>query len=412
MNTKTGKARGSITTAQWRIVILCALAQNCTMGFAFGSFGPLLTSTEEHFGVSRSAATMGMSAIMLAIGLLSPVLGNLLQRIGVRTGMALGVLLSALCYWGLALTHSFALAMVLFCLIGVGTCLGAILGPLTLVSRWFTDNRGKMLSLINLPILLFLTPYAIGGLLPVFGREALLSGLGYICLAVAILTFFLPEHPPLPAHKNNPQTAPDNTAAGTLEPIFKRAEFWLLSIGIGIMAGAGTGFVVHVVPFGISKDLTLQAASALLSVYAAAGIAGTLFFGWLCDRIGPPSALTINASVQALLWWSFLHAGGLPLYVIAAALGICMVPLVMMHGAAVSQMFGAATVSRAMGYSYSIKLPFIFTFAPTIALMYESFGDYNAPFLATAALLATAGAAFYLMQRTLKAKQTVAAIPG
>ncbi|HDS1738653.1 MFS transporter [Pseudomonas putida] len=408
MNKHGRHAAGSTSAAQWQVVVLCALAQNCTMGFAFGSFGPLLSSTEEHFGVSRSIATMGMSITMLAIGALSPFLGNLLQHIAVRTGMMLGLLLSAAGYWGLALTNSFGIAIVMFGLIGIGTCLAAILGPLTLVSRWFKSNRGRMLSLINLPIMMLLTPYFIAALLPEFGRLVMLAGLGSICLVLALLMLLLIEHPPVSIHPNTQGTEQGTMSAESMSSIFRRPAFWLLSLGIGIMAGSGTGFVVHIVPFGISKDLTLQGAAGLLSVYAAAGIAGTLLFGWLCDRIGPPAALVLSASSQAVLWWGFLHVDGVSLYGLAAALGVCIVPLVMLHGAAISQMFDAASVSRAMGYSYSIKLPFIFGFAPGMGLLFERFGNYDLPFLLTAILLAAAGLSFYLMLHILRRDRSTA----
>ena len=401
-------AAASRSGARWRVVLLCALAQNCGMGFAFGSFGPLLASTEEHFGVSRAVATMGMSVIMLAIGGLSPFLGNFLQLVSVRWGMLLGALFNAVGYWGLAVTDSFAVALAMFGLIGVGVCLMAILGPLTLISRWFQTNRGKTLSLVNLPIVLFLTPYLVAELLPLYGRFALLGGLGTVCAVLALLMLMLVEHPPVQAQRTGGGAASGATRGEGLASIMKRPTFWLLSLGIGIMAGSGTGFVVHIVPFGMGKQMTLQSASALLSVYAAAGIAGTLFFGWLCDRIGPPAALVISASCQALLWWAFLHADGVSLYVLAAVLGICVVPLVMLHGAAISQMFDAATVSRAMGYSYSIKLPFIFGFAPALGLMFERFGGYDLPFQMTAVLLAVAGASFYLMLLMLRRHKAIA----
>jgi len=407
MDKQSGRTARSISVAQWKVVLLCALAQNCTMGFAFGSFGPLLSSTEEHFGVSRSVATMGMSVIMLAIGGLSPFLGNLLQRLSVRVGMSLGIFLSGAGYWGLALTNSFSVALAMFALIGIGTCLASILGPLTLVSRWFKENRGKMLSLINLPILMFFTPYLVAWLLPEVGRFSLLGGLGTVCLLLVALMQLLVEHPTVTTQSSTLGAQQAVAPAETQVSIFKRSSFWLLSLGIGIMAGSGTAFVVHIVPFGISKDLTLQAASGLLSVYAAAGIAGTLLFGWLCDRIGPPTALVISAASQALLWWGFPHAEGASLYMLAAVLGICIVPLVMLHGAAISQMFDAATVSRAMGYSYSIKLPFIFGFAPGMGLLFERFGNYDLPFLLTAILLATAGVFFYLMLQILRRRRPV-----
>ncbi|WP_254699712.1 MFS transporter [Trinickia violacea] len=376
------------------------------MGLAFGSFGPLLASTEQHFGVPRAAAATGMSMITLAIGGLSPFLGGMQQRVSVRTGMALGALLSAIGYWGLAFTGSFHVALAMFGLIGVGVCLTAILGPLILVSRWFESKRGKVLGIVNLPILLFLTPYIVAETLPRYGRCVLLSAMGTICAALVAVLMLLVEHPPASARAADVAAAQGEEAA----PIMKRPAFWLLSLGIGIVAGAGTGFVVHIVPFGVSRQMSLQSASALLSVYAGAGVGGTALFGWICDRIGPPAALVVSTFCQALLWWSFLYVDGTALYVLAALLGICVVPLVTLHGAAISQMFDTASVSRAMGYSYSIKLPFIFGFAPALGLMFDRFGHYDVPFLITAALLAVAGLFFYVMLLTLHRRKSSLAV--
>src|SRR6266403_4130570 len=79
----------------WRLVLLCFLAQNLSLGFALGSFGPLLASTEQNFGVTRAIAATGMSLIMLAIGVLSPLIGGLLQHLSIRIAMIGGALLSA-----------------------------------------------------------------------------------------------------------------------------------------------------------------------------------------------------------------------------------------------------------------------------------------------------------------------------
>jgi cyanate permease len=395
---------------RWRVVALCFLAQNCAMGFAFGSFGPMLASSEQHFGVSRTVASTGMSLIMLAIGGLSPMLGSLLQRASVRHAMIAGALLSAIGYWGLSLLQSFQLALVMYAFIGVGVCLVAILGPLILISRWFDENRAKMLSVVNLPIVLFVTPYLVGLALPVHGRFGMLAAMGTVFLLLAPTFLLLTEYPPAKVPQPGAAAdAADASAADNAAEILKRPAFWLLSIGIGIMAGAGTGFVVHIVPFGVEKQMSLTAASALLSAYSGAGIFGTLLFGWVADRIGPPAALMISAFCQALLWWGMLQVHGAPLYLVAALLGICVVPLVTLHGAAVSKMFGAARVARAMGYSYSVKLPFIFGFAPAMGWMFDAFGHYRAPFLTTAGLMALSCASFYLMLLSLRKQGGVTA---
>jgi MFS family permease len=382
---------------RWRVVLLCFLAQNCAMGLAFGSFGPLLASTEQQFGVSRALASAGMGVTMLAIGGLSPLLGSLLQRSSVRTWMIVGALLSAAGYAGLAVFHSFPLAVAMYALVGAGVCLLAILGPLVLVSRWFDDNRGKVLSLVNLPLMLFVTPYVIAEMLPRQGRFGVLVGMGAIFVLLIPALMLLVERP---AGLKAPDKAgsEEPVAAESAASILRRPAFWLLSLGIGLVAGAGTGFVVHIVPFGVEKQMPLAAASGVLSVYAGAGILGTLLFGWIADRAGPAAALIISAGCQAFLWWALVQTDGPALYLAAALLGVCVVPLVTLHGAALSAMFGAASVGRAMGFSYSIKLPFIFVFAPAMGWMFQVLGTYRVSFLATAGLMAFAALSFCLMR--------------
>src|SRR3546814_20205848 len=125
-----------------------------------------------------------MGLVLLAIGGRSPVLGGLLQKGSVRSAMIGGAALSALGYWGLALLPSFSLALVMFGLIGTAVCLLGILGPLTLINRWFAQDRSKVLSIANLPIALFVTPFRVAALLPTVRRLASLGGIGPIFVLV------------------------------------------------------------------------------------------------------------------------------------------------------------------------------------------------------------------------------------
>src|SRR5262249_54902156 len=119
-----------------RVLLPCWAAQSLSTSFSFGSFGPLLGATEAHFHISRTAAAAGMSCMYLAMGLLSPMLGGLLQRVSVRTTMFVGAIVSALGYFGLALMPTYPLALLMYPLIGAGVIILSILGPTTLVSRW------------------------------------------------------------------------------------------------------------------------------------------------------------------------------------------------------------------------------------------------------------------------------------
>lgn len=383
----------------WRVILPCFLAQNLAVGFAFGSFGPLLASTEQHFGVTRAVAATGMSLIMLAVGGLAPLLGGLLQKVSVRSAMIGGAALSAVGYLGLALLPSFSLALLMFGLIGTGVSLLAILGPLTLISRWFISGQAKVLSIVNLPIALFVTPFAVAELLPEYGRLAVLAGIATIFLLLIPALLLIVEEPgrigQVPRGTNMDQG--DAAAQGDVKDrplstreILTSPPFWLLSIVIGVISGSGTAFLVHIVPFGMEQDLSLQAASGLLSTYAGAGILGTLLVGWITDRIGPPSTLVLATLFEALVWWGLLHAAGLPLFALAALMGICVVPVTTMHGAALNKLVGPASISRAMGISYAIVLPFIFGFAPLVGVLFDHADGYSLPFLTTASILVIA----------------------
>jgi cyanate permease len=409
----------------WRVVLLCFLAQNLSMGFAVGSFGPLLASTEQHFGVTRAIAATGMSLIMLAIGVLSPLIGGLLQHLSIRIAMIGGALLSAAGYWGLAILPSFSLALLMFGLIGAGVSILAILGPPTLVNRWFISDRGKMLSIVNLPIALFVTPFIIAAVLPNLGRFAILGAMGTICLLLIPLLLLIVEDParvgqvPRGSDSRSIQTSTGKaTDAGTAtnRPLSSReiltsGPFWLLSLGIGLMAGSGTVFMVHIVPFGIEKQMSLQTAASLLSVYGGAGIIGTLLFGWIADFIGPRAALVLSALCQALLWCGLLHVTGLPLFLLAGLLGICVVPGPTLHGAALSNLFGPVNISSAMGISYAVMLPFILSFAPFVGFLFALAGGYRLPFLLTAGMLALACLFFLLMAIDSRRQKTFVLAP-
>lgn len=400
--------------ARWRLVVICFLAQNCAMGLAFGSFGALLQSTEEHFGVSRALASTGMSLMTLAIGGLAPVLGHVLQKISVRLAMVAAAVVSGLAYWGLTVAADFRLALFLYGVIGLGVVVLAILGPLTLLSRWFRDNRAKVLAIVNLPLFMFVTPYLVGEFLPALGREGIFTAMAALFVGLGVILLGLREHPGGAAAVGSRRGMGSAPAAGSVPllttfQIMARPAFWFLSLGIGLMAGIGTVFVVHVVPFGVEGGMPLQQASTLMSVYAGSGVFGLMLFGPLADRLGAATALVIAALSQSLVFWGFLQVNGGVMYCLAALFGLCSIPMVTLHGAALSELFSARDVSKAMGYSYSIKLPFLFSLTPVIGLIHDRTGNYVMAFTACAVLLLAAAGMFAWLVRAVRRERARAA---
>lgn len=393
--------------ARWdgtRTIIICFLAQNLGAGLAFGSFGPLLASNEVHFGVSRTLAASGMSVVLLAIGLLSPIAGALLQTMSVRTAMIGGGVLSTIGYGALASTNLFPLAIVAYAMIGVGVSLLAVLGPLTLVSRWRQRDRGKVLALVNLPLAMFVGPYIIAELLPVLDRVGVFAAMCAIFAVFTPLMVLIVEHPPGRAAERSDAAGKEVKPTSLLGSL----PFWLVSVGVGVIAGAIALFLVHIVPFGLERAMSLPTASALISTYAGSGFVGILLFGWITDRIGAVRALALSAAAQALLWSALLIVEGNMVFVVAALIGISAAPQPTLHGAAMSSLFGSQAV-RAMGLSFAIKLPFLFGAAPLGGALFEQSGGYHLPFLVCSGALVAATGLFMLLLWTTRGREVVAA---
>jgi MFS family permease len=388
----------SNSIARLVVVVLCGVAQNIATGFAFGSFGPLLASTEQHFAVSRTVATTGMSVVTATTGILALLLGGLMGRAPTKPAMVIAALVSAIGYWGLALAPSFGFTLPMYALIGAGVCVLSILGPATIVGRLFDSGRGKVLGLINLPIVLFALPFTIAQILPHVGRSTVLGGMGTIQLMLAaLLLFFLVEKNQAidgRQEKGNHVTAIEADATPlrtdgrlTMTEALHGAPFWFVSIAIGVLNASGSAFVVHIVPFGMEEGLSPEKAAALLSLFAAAGLLGAPLFGWIIDQLGGPATMALNAAIQALLWLCILNVSGPALYATAALLGLCAVPINVLHQATMSEMLESKSVSRGIGLSYVLKLPFIFSFAPLVAYLFERSGGYWLPFVATSGAL-------------------------
>jgi predicted MFS family arabinose efflux permease len=384
---------------RWKLVAVCAVAQNLALGIAFGSFGPLLASNEAHFETTRTVATIGMSVTAVSVGIFAMLLGKLFTHVMIRTAMMGAAFISAIGYAGLAVLPSIYMALPMYALIGLSISVLGIIGPVALVNRWIQDGRGRALGLINLPIVLVLMPFIVAELLPSYGRTGVLLGLGALFLAlIPLLRTFIVDFPgqndQLPA-KSIDAGSRDEPLRGHPEPrrideALRRPHFWLVSVGIGIISGTTGAFVVHSVPFALEKAVSLSSAGALLSVFAAGGLVGAPLLGWIVDRLGGPLTLAVSAACQAALWASLPFGDLGMLYPLAALLGMCAAPINVLHQATMSELLTPDSVSRGIGISYLVKLPFLFSMPPLVSVLFEQSAGYQFSFIVMAGALVVA----------------------
>lgn len=374
---KVGRAMGI------RTIVVCLLANNLTLGMAYGSFGALLRTNEVAFAVGRDVISLGMSALATMMGLSALLFGGATRNMAPRTTMATGVLACAIAYVVLGTTTNFYVALAMWSLIGFGVAMAAILGPVYAVAACFPGKPGQILGVINLPLALLATPYLIANILPQTGREWVYLAMAASLLAPLALLAVLPGF--LSTTVVQPGGRRDKPYPSS--QILKKPDFWMVSGGIAIIAGTCTAFTVHIIPFGQSRGLQAAEAAILLSAFSGAGLVGALSLGWLADRIGPPATLAVSAAVQMLCWLGLGHAPTSLFLPLTIVLGAFATPIIPMHSAAMTKMFGFAGVGRAMGWSFAIKMPFLFVVTPALGFMFVTFGSYEIAFVAVAAML-------------------------
>lgn len=365
-------------------VFVCMLANNFTLGLAYGTFGAMVVSNEQALGAARDSISFGMSAQATAVGVAALLMGSLVRRFTARLSIALGVVAAACAFTGLSLTSSLSVAICMWALLGFAAAMAAILGPVAIAAEFFPGHSGKVLGLINLPVVLFVSPWAVTTALPLLGRDGTYLAMAALLVPVLLMVLSLPAK----ATKASGLSKVDDDVPAAA--IFSRKEFWLVTLGIAIIAGTGTAYTVHAIPYAQSRGLNVQMAALVMSIYSGAGLLGVPLFGWLADKFGAPRTLAISAAVQGVSWAGMALAPTGSFLVFSALLGSATTPLTTLHGAAMAQMFNAGGVSKAMGYGFAIKLPFLFVASPALGYAFVQMADYRPAFLMSAAALAGA----------------------
>lgn len=403
------KKRGAL------VVLTCMLANNCTLGLAYGTFGAMVVSNEAALGVARDSISFGMSAQATAVGVSALLMGNLVRRMTARLSIAIGLVAAACAFTGLSLSSSLTVALTMWALLGFAAAMAAILGPITIAAEYFPGHSGKVLGLVNLPVMLFVSPWAVTEALPLLGRQGTYLAMAALQLPLLLMVLRLPAGS---ARANEPQNGASSIPASSIpassipaSSIFGQKEFWFVTLGIALIAGTGTAYTVHAIPYVQSRGLSAQTAALVMAIYSGAGLLGVPVFGWLADKFGAARTLAISAAMQSVCWAGMALAPTASFFFFSAILGSATTPLTTLHGAAMTQMFGKDGASQSTGYGFAIKLPFLFVASPAMGYAFVLMSDYRPAFLMSAAALVV-GVILLMLAAMLSRSRRNEVVPG
>jgi MFS family permease len=323
----TGR-QGSIP---WLVVGSVWITLAIASGLYF-SFPVFFVALVEEFGWSRGATAAAFSISSVVQGVISPLVGMLVDRLGPRRVMLGGAaLLGLACVLSSRVTSLATLYLMVGVLAAIGSCAVSWVPTGALIARWFTERRGSMMGLAFSGMgagVLAMGPLA-QWLIAGHGWRAAYLVLGIGTLAVLLPLIWLgvreaPAPPPRPGGER-PIERPDDR--GDVGDALRTRAFWALFFAYLCTPLAVFSVVTHSVAFAVDHGFPRLFVAGIFGLTGLLSVVGRIGFGFAADRIGRATSATISYGCTAAGTLCLLtleispHAGALYAYALLFGLG-------------------------------------------------------------------------------------------
>lgn len=282
------------------LIVLVSLFGISTGPAAFGlaSLGLMIGPLEQEFGWDRTQTSGAVSIMMICTALSLPLIGRLVDKVGVRRVLIPSVAIMGLCL--LALTMVTALWQFIAIYVAMGTlAVGSNSVPyMRVLAAWFDRSRGLAIGIagsgtgLGFAYVPVLTEWLVTG----YGWRMGYAGLGLIMLCGTLPLIFLvlrespaamgllPDGVPAGTAADAGAAAPPGKAGDSLRQALGRRDFWSLAVIFVSLAFVLYGLIPHLVPMLTDRGLSTRDAALIASLFGLATFGGRLLIGFLIDR--------------------------------------------------------------------------------------------------------------------------------
>ena len=387
--------------------------------FIFGALGLVFSARmmlsvamptwEAELGWARTFISSGGSVVLVFMTLISPLAGNLLDKVGPRPVVA-GALLCV----GASLAATSIMTeqwqfIVLFCIIG-GLGYGALAAPQAsaTIGQIFDEHRGLATGiatsgasgglLIILPILAALIGW--------IGWRASFVGFGFVVMAMAPIAWFLIT----PASRTANASGGGNSAAlgARLRMITRNSTFWLLLVGFMICGFTTTGVIeVHLIPYAISCGFPPFESATALGVLSGFNMAGMILAGYLADKVNRPMLLGAIYFLRALTFLILMNITGNRelLFLFAILFGIVDYSVMPVLASIVSTHIGVGVMGLTLGLLFAGHSAGAAAGAFMGGYFFDAFASYDWVWIVSIALALMAAVVSWMIRQTRESEQ-------
>ena len=375
-------------------------------GLATLGFGVLIEPMRAELGWSLAAISLGFSLRSFEQGLLAPISGALVDRLGPRRMALSGVFLLS----GGLLLLSQARELPVYYAASVISAFGQSLASGTpfnaAVVNWFHRKRARAMGVVAA---------GRGGgyfVVPVFALLVSAAGWREVLVAVALLILVvgtalalvvrdrperygqLPDGGP-PEDGSATESAPPSSLSGMgVGEVLRTRTFYLLTLSTGITAGQSVAWTVHQIPHMQDVGFSLRDATLVVALYGAVQVAIRPGVGWLADAVGRHQLYIASFVLQGIGLFAFAQltsdrAWLLLVYYLTYATGHAI--WVILFITAVADYFGTRRFGTLQGLTSTLTMPFG-VLGPLLAgIAFDQLGSYQLVFSIYAPLTAAAG---------------------
>jgi MFS family permease len=376
----------------WRQVLIGFMLL-AAMGMVAATYSLIAVPLEAAFRTNRATVMLAMSLMSGVSVVLSPLLGDLMDRVSLRNMMIAGGFMLAGGYAAISFATTFWQVLAVFALLfAPANVLIGMVAVTVLLSRWFADRRGQAMGIAIAGVAAggFLFSMIIQGLLDAYAWREGLRWLGLVLLIwtvpFAALVVDRPAdrglHPDGAAEPSPLAKAELAREPVTVREVITDPAFWMIALTVAIVTGGMKGMITNLAPLAIDNGVPASQAAMLIQAYTTGGFIAKLNFAALADRLGPrvlmfaslggfAAGMILLTQASGGFWSIFAGVGVIGLF------GGLMVPI---ESYLAPRVFGVRAVGRAMGLLAGAILIALLCTPPLFGLIFDLTGSYRGIF--------------------------------
>ncbi|TGD72517.1 MFS transporter [Mangrovimicrobium sediminis] len=399
----------------WILVVVLLLLVSIGMGTTMYMYSLVAGAVGEEFSAGRLTLMAGSTGMLLVMGLLSPTLGRLLDRVSSRWILVVGSIVMGLGFLWVAFSSNVWMVVASYILlISVGAATLSLLATATLLTRWFVRYRGLAIGIAALGTQFggFFYPPLFAATMEAHDWRVAVGAMGVLIMVMGpLLTWlFVVDRPalkgltPLGGEAAAPtppaeETSPVAPATVGFARLLGQRNFWLIVLIAGAGMATNTTLLANLSLFAVDMGEPVVRGAFLVSLVALLGVFASPFLGWLSDTINIKLVVAIMTLSLAAACLLFNLARSYDMLLLAAVfMGIGGGGVFPIYASLVGHLYDTRVYGEVLG-STTLLNSIIAASAPLFAgWVFDVTGSYQALFLTLMIALVVFTVAILLLQ--------------